>query len=60
MTPAGGWDSRLDYLLTRPAPDRCLSALEAGKDERLLDAAGRPLSDHPAIFARLRLGSQCE
>jgi endonuclease/exonuclease/phosphatase family metal-dependent hydrolase len=60
MTPAGGWDSRLDYLLTRAAADRCLSALEAGKDERLLDAAGRPLSDHPAIFARLQLGSGCK
>lgn len=59
MTPAGGWDSRLDYLLVRAAADRCLATVEAGKDESLLDAAGRPLSDHPAIFARLRLGPGC-
>lgn len=59
MTPAGGWDSRLDYLLVRAAADRCLATLEAGKDESLLDTGGRPLSDHPAIFARLRLGPGC-
>lgn len=59
MTPAGGWDSRLDYLLVRAAADHCLATLAAGKDERLLDAADRPLSDHPAIFARLRLGPGC-
>lgn len=60
MTPVGGWDSSLDYLLTRPATGNCLTTLEAGKDERLIDAAGQPLSDHPAIFARLRVGSGCD
>lgn len=60
MTPAGGWDSRLDYLLTRPDARSCLATLEAGKNEHFLDAADRPLSDHPAIFARLRLGSGCK
>lgn len=59
MTPVDGWDSRLDYLLTRPAAGGCLTTLEAGKDERLIDASGQPLSDHPAIFARLRLESGC-
>lgn len=60
MTPIGGWDSRLDYLLVRAAPDRCLTTLESGKDERLVDERGQPLSDHPAIFARLQLGSGCK
>jgi endonuclease/exonuclease/phosphatase family metal-dependent hydrolase len=56
MTPAGERRSRIDYVLVRSAADRCLATLASGKDDRLRDAAGHPLSDHPAIFARLRLG----
>lgn len=57
QTPAGAWDGHLDYLLVRGAGDRCVEPADAGKDEAFLDAASRPLSDHPAIRARLRLGS---
>lgn len=60
MAPAGGSDSRVDYLLVRPAAEGCLAAPEGGEDARLHDAAGRPLSDHPAIFARLRIESGCD
>jgi hypothetical protein len=51
LTPAGAWTSRLDYLLYRPAPDAPLAVREAGMAEDFVDAEGRPLSDHPAIFA---------
>lgn len=51
LTPEGAWSSRLDYLLYRPAPDAPLTVREAGMADDFVDAEGRPLSDHPAIFA---------
>jgi endonuclease/exonuclease/phosphatase family metal-dependent hydrolase len=55
QTAAGDWDSQLDYLLVRAAPERCIEAREPGKDESFRDTAERPLSDHPAIGARLQI-----
>lgn len=52
----GAW-RRLDHVLVRSGARVRLDVLEAGE---LADAvhAGRPLSDHPAVFARLRLASE--
>lgn len=55
-TPEGAWRSRLDYLLYRPAPDVAVDVREAGMAEDFVDPAGRPLSDHPAIFAVFAVG----
>lgn len=51
LTPEGAWRSRLDYLLYRPAPDVPLAVREAGMARGFVDGEGRPLSDHPAIYA---------
>ena len=56
LTPEGAWDSRLDYLLYRPAADTPLAVREAGMAREFVDALGAPLSDHPAIFAVFELG----
>lgn len=56
MTPDGVWRSRLDYLLFRPAPELPLAVREAGMAREFVDAAGTPLSDHPAIFAVFEAG----
>lgn len=45
---------RLDYLYFRSGSAVRLERIEAGEDTRFVDAAGGALSDHPAIFARLR------
>lgn len=58
MTPEGAWRSRLDYLLYRPAPETRLAVREAGMAEDFVDAEGRPLSDHPAIFAVFEVGTE--
>jgi endonuclease/exonuclease/phosphatase family metal-dependent hydrolase len=55
QTPADGWDGHLDYLLLRSGAAGCLEAHDVGKDEGFVDADARPLSDHPAIRARLRV-----
>lgn len=55
QTPAGGWKSHLDYLLIRDGRDTVIRRIDGGKDERIVDRERRPLSDHPAIFARLRI-----
>jgi endonuclease/exonuclease/phosphatase family metal-dependent hydrolase len=49
QTPPDGWNGHLDYLLVRGAAGHCVTAIDAGKDESFVDAAGKPLSDHPAI-----------
>lgn len=54
-TPEGAWRSRLDYLLVRSEGAACIAAHEPGEDAGFVDALARPLSDHPAIRARLRL-----
>lgn len=58
-TQPDGWRSHLDYLLVRSGDAVCLETIASGKDERLVDAAGEPLSDHPALYAKLRVGA-CE
>ncbi len=51
LVPEGAWDSRLDYLLFRPADAARLAVREAGQAPGFVGAGGEPLSDHPAIFA---------
>jgi endonuclease/exonuclease/phosphatase family metal-dependent hydrolase len=53
-TPDGGWRSQLDYLLVRSGEALRLEVVGGGKDETFVDADRQPLSDHPAIFTRLR------
>jgi endonuclease/exonuclease/phosphatase family metal-dependent hydrolase len=45
---------RLDYLYQRSGSAVLLEALEAGEAPAFVTGKGEPLSDHPAIFARLR------
>jgi len=49
QTPPDGWDSHLDSLWIRG-----VQRADGGKDGRFVQADGEPLSDHPAIFARVR------
>lgn len=51
------WPELLDYILYRPGDGVPLTLLEAGEAVEMVDDQGRPLSDHPALFARFRLGS---
>jgi len=46
---------RLDYLLYRSGDEVALTVSDAGEALEFAHE-GRPLSDHPALFARLRLG----
>jgi hypothetical protein len=56
LTPEGAWDSRLDYLLFRPAEGARLAVRDAGMAQEFVDPAGAPLSDHPAIYAVFEVG----
>jgi endonuclease/exonuclease/phosphatase family metal-dependent hydrolase len=49
QTPPDGWASHLDYVLVRNGSDVCIKPRAGGKDPAFVDAAGNPLSDHPAI-----------
>jgi hypothetical protein len=51
--PDSGW-RRIDYLLYRSSPDIALEVLEAGMAAEFVHE-GAPLSDHPALWARLRV-----
>lgn len=51
--PDSGW-GRIDYLLYRSSPDVALEVLEAGMAAEFVHE-GAPLSDHPALWARLRV-----
>jgi endonuclease/exonuclease/phosphatase family metal-dependent hydrolase len=51
--PPGGRWTRLDYLYRRDGAEVRLELLGAGEAGEFADS-GAPLSDHPAIFARLR------
>jgi hypothetical protein len=51
--PETGWE-RLDYLYRRDGSAVRLEVVEVGEAREFVDDAGAPLSDHPAIFARLR------
>jgi endonuclease/exonuclease/phosphatase (EEP) superfamily protein YafD len=51
--PGSGW-GRIDYLLYRSSADVALEVLEAGMAAEFVDE-GFPLSDHPALWARLRV-----
>lgn len=44
----------LDYIFVRSGAGRVIDVLEAG-EERSFVHAGSPLSDHPALFARLHI-----
>ena len=55
QTPANGWESHLDYLLIRDGGDVTITRSDGGRDERVVDRAGRPLSNHPAIFGSFEL-----
>jgi endonuclease/exonuclease/phosphatase family metal-dependent hydrolase len=46
--------TKLDYLYHRDGGTVTLDVLEAGEAREFVDDAGAPLSDHPALFARLR------
>ena len=46
--------TKLDYLYHRDGGAVVLELLEAGEAREFVDDAGAPLSDHPALFARLR------
>jgi endonuclease/exonuclease/phosphatase family metal-dependent hydrolase len=46
--------TKLDYLFRRDGSAVVLELLEAGEASEFVDDAGAPLSDHPALFARLR------
>lgn len=48
---AGAVDERIDYILFRGGEELGLELLAAGVDDRFVEK-GRPLSDHPAIYAR--------
>jgi endonuclease/exonuclease/phosphatase family metal-dependent hydrolase len=47
------WE-RLDYVYRRDGSAVLLEVLEAGEAREFVDEAARPLSDHPALFVRLR------
>lgn len=51
--PDGGWEV-IDYVLVRSGASARVTVLEAGEDPGFA-RAGRPLSDHPALFVRLRV-----
>ncbi|HET6304487.1 MAG TPA: endonuclease/exonuclease/phosphatase family protein, partial [Myxococcota bacterium] len=51
--PGSGW-GRIDYLLVRSGTDVALEVLEAGMAAEFVHD-GAPLSDHPALWARLRV-----
>jgi endonuclease/exonuclease/phosphatase (EEP) superfamily protein YafD len=52
--PGSGW-GRIDYLLYRSSADVALEVLEAGMAAEFVHDGGAPLSDHPALWARLRV-----
>ncbi len=51
--PGSAW-RRLDYVFRRDGTGVLLQVLEAGEAREFVDDAARPLSDHPALFVRLR------
>jgi endonuclease/exonuclease/phosphatase family metal-dependent hydrolase len=51
--PSSPWD-RIDYLFVRESDDVELDVIAAGMAEEFV-AEGQPLSDHPALFVRLRV-----
>lgn len=51
----GGWRPRSTYLFYRSAPDVEIRLRDAGEASEFVDAQGRPLSDHPPIFARFSI-----
>ncbi|HVH06743.1 MAG TPA: endonuclease/exonuclease/phosphatase family protein [Myxococcota bacterium] len=51
--PGGAW-TKLDYLYWRDGSAVLLEVVEAGEAREFVDDADAPLSDHPAIYARLR------
>jgi endonuclease/exonuclease/phosphatase family metal-dependent hydrolase len=46
------WDEVIDYILYRSGGGVELSVAQAGEALEFVDAEDRPLSDHPALFAR--------
>ena len=56
--PDTGGKKRVDYVLFRPAADITMDVLRSGVDEHFVDAAGEPLSDHPAVYAEFAIGTR--
>jgi hypothetical protein len=54
-TPPGAWNRRLDYLLLRSGAGTTLEVTEAGMADGFVTDAGAPLSDHPPVYARVRV-----
>jgi endonuclease/exonuclease/phosphatase family metal-dependent hydrolase len=52
--PGASWPERLDYIFVRGSADVAVEVLRAGSDSRFRTAT-RELSDHPAMFAILRV-----
>jgi endonuclease/exonuclease/phosphatase family metal-dependent hydrolase len=48
------WPEVIDFILYRPGPAGELTLIESGEAVEFVDAAQRPLSDHPALLARFR------
>jgi endonuclease/exonuclease/phosphatase family metal-dependent hydrolase len=51
--PGSAWE-HLDYVYRRDGSAVLLQVLEAGEAREFVDAQARPLSDHPALYVRLR------
>jgi len=47
---------RIDYILYRSGAGVALASVEAGEAREFSDGA-TPLSDHPALFARIRISA---
>ena len=55
QTRPGEWESHLDYLLLRSGGGVQIEILAGGKDEKMVSGSHAALSDHPAIFVRMRI-----
>jgi endonuclease/exonuclease/phosphatase family metal-dependent hydrolase len=54
LTDPSGWPEKIDYLLFRDGATGDLELIDAGIATEFTDGV-RPLSDHPALYARFRL-----
>jgi endonuclease/exonuclease/phosphatase family metal-dependent hydrolase len=53
-SPDSGW-RQIDYLLVRSGVGAAIEVLGGGVDAAFVDDDGNALSDHPAVFTRLRV-----
>jgi endonuclease/exonuclease/phosphatase family metal-dependent hydrolase len=52
------WHDQVDYILYRSSARNEVALIDGGEAREFLDAKGKPLSDHPAIFARFRIAAK--